>query len=101
MTIGNDTVYEYHAGGGIPTLNTLLYYCSNCITFFWYVLSTYRYELNNFVQMSTYWYVLVCTSTNQVHTKNTVLVQQVRIPDDIISKPKYYYFPIIPIIFLK
>jgi hypothetical protein len=31
--------------------------------------------------MSTYWYVPVCTSTNQVHTKNTVLVQPVRIPD--------------------
>ena len=32
--------------------------------------------------MSTYWYVPVRTSTNQVHTKNTVLVQPVRIPDD-------------------
>ena len=34
----------------------------------------------NFVHMSIYWYVPVCTSTNQGHTKNTVLVQPVRIP---------------------
>ncbi len=86
LTVGINTVYELHAGSGIPTLNKCLYLCSKCMTLFWYILSTCRYVLWKIIHTSTYQYVPVCTSTNQVHTKNTVLVPLVRIPDDWINK---------------
>ncbi len=81
MTVGNNTLYAWHACCGIPTLNKCPYLCPKCMTLFWYILSTYQYVLWSFICKSTYRYVLVCTSTNQVHTKNTVLVQLVTIPD--------------------
>ena len=82
MTVGNDSLYAWHACCGIPTLNKCPYLCPKCMTLFWYILSTYLYVLWSFIYKSTYQYVLVCTSTNQVHTKNTVLVQLVTIPDE-------------------
>jgi hypothetical protein len=78
MTIRNDTVYAWHAGGSIPTLNKCLYLCSKCMTFIWKPLKCFSWYILGIYQVYTFIIpepgIYLVYTRNMFSEKNYILI---------------------------